>query len=274
MTQKTGLNRNTIDKYYTSKLVAVNCIEQFIKYVKLNKKSIIIEPSAGNGVFMKPFEGTKYNIRGYDIEPEHKDIIKQDFLELILEEGDIHYLGNPPFGRQSSLAKKFIKKCCKGGQSISFVLPKSFKKESMQSCFDQYFHLVYQEDLKQNSFVINGKEEVDVPCIFQVWIKKNRKRPKPKKYNPEKFKYVKKDEIPDFSIRRVGVYAGNIFTEIENKSTQSHNFIKLDDGINLEKFEEEFKKINFTDNNTVGPKSISKNEFNKEINKIIKKISK
>lgn len=270
MKQTTGLKRDTLDKYYTKDDIAERCIQKIKKIVKLTQNSIIIEPSAGSGAFMKPLEKEKYNIIGYDIKPEYENIIEQDFLNLKMKEKDVDYIGNPPFGRQSSLAKKFIKKCCKNARTISFVLPRSFKKQSMRNSFNNYFHLVHEEDLEENSFIINGNKLIDVSCVFQIWIKKDIKREIPIKYKPEKFKYVKKNKIPDFAIRRVGVNAGNIFTEIDNKSAQSHNFIKLDDGIDLEKFEEDFKKIKFTDNNTVGPKSICKNEFNKEINNIIK----
>lgn len=274
MNQNTGLKRNTLDKYYTNKKVAIRCIKNFLKYnTNLKVNSVIVEPSAGSGVFIKPFEGTKFNIKPFDIKPEYKNIVEQDFLELILTDEDIHYLGNPPFGRQSSLAKKFIKKCCKDGKSISFILPKSFKKESMKKCFDNYFHLVYQEDLEDNSFVINGNKEVDVPCVFQIWIKKDTKRAKTKIYKPNKFKWVKKEENPDFSLRRVGVYAGKISVDIDNKSKQSHNFIVLNEEIDKEQFSLSYENIKYEENNVVGPKSICKNEFTKEINKIINELS-
>ena len=51
----------------------------------------------------------------YDIKPEGKGIIEQDFLKLNITDGfniPLHFIGNPPFGRQSSLAKKFIKHIC------------------------------------------------------------------------------------------------------------------------------------------------------------------
>ena len=53
--------------------------------------------------------------------------------------------------------------------------------------------------------------------------------------------------------------------EIEDKSEQSHYFIKLDT-INVDEFIDNFQKLKFNTDNTVGPKSISKNEFIKEIN--------
>ena len=79
---------------------------------------------------------------------------------------------------------------------------------------------------------------------------------------------VKKDENPDFSLRRVGVYAGKIDTDIE-KSEQSHYFIKLDNDINKQQFLEKYSKIIFDTDNTVGPKSISKQEFIVNINNCI-----
>ena len=108
MVQTTGLKRNTIDKYYTSKNVAIECIKILLNENIINKESKIIEPSGGDGSFVKPFEEMKYNITSYDIQPEYENIIKADFLKLDLgKEKDIHFIGNPPFGRQSSLAKKF-----------------------------------------------------------------------------------------------------------------------------------------------------------------------
>ena len=47
--QKTGLKRETIDKYYTIKLVVDKCIELIKENIQINKEDICIEPSAGNG---------------------------------------------------------------------------------------------------------------------------------------------------------------------------------------------------------------------------------
>lgn len=273
MNQTTGKNRNTIDKYYTKTDISQVCIDNFIKYISPTKDSLIIEPSAGNGSFYKILR-EEYNIIGYDIEPEHTDIIKQDFLKLELSDKKVDYIGNPPFGRQSSIAKKFIKRCCEDANSISFILPKSFKKQSMNKSFSLNFHLIFEEDLSENSFVINGDVERDVPCVFQIWKRMDNKRELEKKIMPVNFKYVKKTETPDFSIRRVGVYAGKISIDIDNKSPQSHYYIKLNDDIDDTQFIETYNTIIFEHNNTVGPKSICKNELNRKINelKLINKI--
>ena len=271
--KKVGLKRNIIDKYYTSNKTVIKCMSFINEYINILKDDIIIEPSAGNGSFIEEIKSKKCNYKFYDLEPEHKEIIKQDYLTLNIEiynntnYNKIHIIGNPPFGRQSSLVIKFIKKSCLYCDTFSFILPKSFKKDSLKKHIPLNFHLIYEYDLPNDSFLVDNKE-YNVPCVFQIWIKKNILRLKPEKLLPKNYKFVKKNEIPDISFRRVGINAGNISTEIENKSEQSHYFIKFDNLTN-ELFEK-LKNINYTSkDNTVGPKSISKQELIKEFNIVI-----
>ena len=152
--------------------------------------------------------------------------------------------------------------------SISFILPKSFKKESMKKHFSQNFHLIYETDLSENSFLVNNID-CDVPCVFQIWKYKNEIRNNIIKIEPLNFKFVNKQDNPDISFRRVGVYAGNIMKEINDKSIQSHYFIKFTNNKTLEENIEKLKSVKFEFNNTVGPKSISKPELINEFNKLL-----
>lgn len=270
--QLTGLNRNITDKFYTKKNIADQCIELVKNNIHISENDLIIEPSAGNGAFINGIKTLSPNYLFYDLEPEHEEIIKLNFLEFNLNVNQtydkIHIIGNPPFGRQSSLAIQFIKKCCSFANSISFILPKSFKKDSMQKHFSSYFHLVYEEDLPEKSFLIN-KENIDVPCLFQIWEKHDELRPEIIKKKPYGYKFVEKYNNPDISFRRVGINAGIITREINNKSIQSHYFIKFTNDKSLDENLEILKIIKFQDNNTVGPKSISKQELIKEFNRLL-----
>ena len=265
--QTTGKNRNQIDKFYTNPNIVKKYINHFEKYV--NDNDLVIEPSAGNGAWSIPLR--KYNLIAFDIQPEAENIQQMDFLEVDLWafNSNLHFIGNPPFGRQSSMAKKFIKKItsCKRTKTIAFILPKSFKKDSFQKAFPLNYHLDFQEDIEKNAFLMNG-HEYDVPCVFQIWVRKEMKRKEVEKVEPKGFKFVKKDEEPDYSVRRVGVYAGKISPEIESKSPQSHYFIKLDK-IDLEFMNRYEKNIKWEHNNTVGPRSISKPELINVLNNII-----
>ena len=104
--------------------------------------------------------------------------------------------------------------------------------------------------------------------MFQIWEKKSDERIKKEKLNPVNFKFVNKTEPHDISFRRVGVYAGKIDTQTADKSIQSHYFIKFTKKINKELFNA-LINITFDTDNTVGPKSISKQELIEKFNPIL-----
>jgi hypothetical protein len=252
-----------------------------MEYIKsilvIQPEDIVIEPSAGNGAFISEIERISNHTFFYDIAPEHPKIFEADFMEVDLdvlrefvEKQKIHFIGNPPFGRQSCMAFAFIKKCVKYADSISFILPKSFRKESMQRHFPKCFHLVFEADLLENALLVNGKVH-DVPCVFQIWEKKETERNVLDRLEATGFTFLKKIGIliPDISFRRVGVNAGKIDTNWREKSEQSHYFIKFTNGINLIENIGRVVKAVFMFNNTVGPKSISKQELIKEWNQCL-----
>jgi hypothetical protein len=247
----------------------------FKQHIAPNNDDLIIEPSAGNGAFIDAIKSLTCNYEFYDLKPEHEEIIKQDYLLYNTNNTNntnntqkIHILGNPPFGRQSSLAIKFIKKSCQFCCSISFILPKSFKKDSLKKTFPLNFHLLFEMDLPEKSFLVNNKEH-DIPCIFQIWIKKTYDREVSTKLEPHNFIFVEKTDNPNISFRRIGVNAGTIDVNSTNKSVQSHYFIKFTNANDLEKNIDLLNTIVYDSNNTVGPKSIGKQELIKEFNKVL-----
>ena len=193
--QTKGLNRNTIDKYYTKDIVVELCLNLVKKHIQINADDLIIEPSAGNGSFITGIKALTSNFKFYDLEPENAEIIKQDYLLYDYDTiktsiiGKIHIIGNPPFGRQSSLAIKFIKKSCEFCSSVSFILPKSFKKDSLKKSFPLDFHLICEIDLPDKSFLVDGVEH-NVPCIFQIWERKTYNRALIEKLEPFNFMFV------------------------------------------------------------------------------------
>lgn len=288
--QKVGLKRNTTDKFYTCRSTVELCIDLVQEHVTISvENDLIIEPSAGNGAFIEAIIDLAECSRFYDIEPDNEAIIKQNFLELdtshFTDFPKVHCIGNPPFGRQASLAIQFIKKACEFCDTVSFILPKSFKKPSLKKSFPLNFHLIAEIDLPEKSFLVNDRE-YNVDTIFQIWIKRDSLRETPKDIEPRGFVFTKIGQgqeqegqelsnhspsynpSPDISFRRVGVYAGKIDTDVE-KSVQSHYFIKFTNGKSLVENLEQLKQVTFAHNNTVGPKSISKQELIAEFNKYL-----
>jgi hypothetical protein len=275
---KTGLYREGKEQFYTKKEVAKQCVDLVKNKKLIGSEDLVIEPSAGNGAFIPFLKELGAKTYFSDIDSQHEEIKQQDFLTLNLkllyqDNEKLHFIGNPPFNGQSSLAKKFIQKCCQEErtQSISFILPSSFKKESMKKTFGKYFHLIDQVDLDKNSFLLDGKN-YSVPCIFQIWVRQNFEREVEAKQIPKNFKFVQKKEDHDISVRRVGVYAGEVTwndgESTKNKNINTHYFIKFTIKLS-EEILQQLKKISYENNNTVGPRSISKQELTTEFNKIL-----
>jgi hypothetical protein len=272
--QTKGLTRNTIDKYYTKNDVVDLCLNLVKTHIQINSNDLIIEPSAGSGSFIPGIKLLANNFRFIDLEPDNDEILEQDYLLYDYSSikntfCKIHIVGNPPFGRQSSSAMKFIKKSCEFGDTISFILPKSFKKDSLKKTFPLNFHLIFETDLPDKSFLVDGTEH-NVPCIFQIWKKQTNKRSVNEKLEPVNFLFVKKTENPDISFRRVGVNAGHIdVIKIDEKSIQSHYFIKFTNGKSISQIMNKLSTITYDFNNTVGPKSISKQELISKFNPLL-----
>ena len=267
--QDTGKFRtNMKDQFYTDEEVSKECIETIIKLLPFTSSYLWIEPSAGNGSFLHNIPSEFQRI-GLDLDPKANDIQKQDYLKWKApEDKDMIVFGNPPFGRQSSLAKSFISKSCEFANVIAFILPKSFMKPSMFNAFDTKFHMIHSNELEKDSFVING-EKYDVPCVFQIWQRKEEDRPVEEKIEPKGFQYVKFDENYDIALRRVGGLAGKCYENDGTEfSVQSHYFIKFDTNKNLKKIMQKINNHTFP-SNTLGPRSLSKSEINVVLNNII-----
>lgn len=284
-------NNSTLEKYYTQTYIAELCCDIFKQYIKINPdKDIIIEPSVGTGSFIKPLLKLTNNLRCYDIDKSLFNIKNEyqnslyskyvkcnDFLSINISptnQNKIFVVGNPPFGRQSSTAIKFIQHMCTFCNAFGLILPKSFLKPTLYNKINNYFHLVHSTDISNNAFMFNNRD-YNVPCIFAIYIKKDYKRHIDEKLEPYMFNFTKQYKNHTINFRRVGVNAGTIDLSINsiNKSPQSHYFINIDNTIWSQDLLDSLQNINFSQRDlTVGPKSISKQELIFEFNNIIKNL--
>ena len=261
-----GLKRDTeFEEFYTKDDVSETCIKILNEKFAIDKTfTRIIEPSAGTGSFYNKLKKYKNTI-AYDIKKSQPEILLEDFLKLKIDKGEYTTLviGNPPFGRNSCTAKKFIKKSCEFANIIAFILPLSFRKESMKKSFALNFHLIHEYALNKKSFIRNDIE-YDVPCVFQIWEKKDIDRKKIITHSPNKnYSFVNKNDNPTIAFRRVGGKAGTfIYTSLMTLSKESHYFIKTTQEINKDILD----NLIWETKNTVGPKSISKQELIKNLN--------
>ena len=168
-----------LDKFYTKESVAQNCLETLLKVLEpqmdLEKEVLLVEPSAGSGVFLKQ---NRLPMIGFDIMPSSEKIIKANFLTENIRDHltkkdaqkKLIFLGNPPFGKRSWRAIRFINKAFEYGDVVAFILPIQFRKWSAQSKINDQAALIFDESLHPDSFEFLG-EEYSVRCCFQIWAK-------------------------------------------------------------------------------------------------------
>jgi predicted RNA methylase len=266
----TGLRRNGSDKFYTCAALAERCVSLAAERLAITPADLLVEPSAGAGVFIPYMRALSPHTRFFDIAPAHPDVMARDFLEdgpgLVDSAGGyakVHVIGNPPFGRQASLAVRFIQKSCEFCDSVSFILPRSFKKDSLRNRVPAQFRLDTEIELPQHSFTINDQPH-SVKCVFQIWVRDIHLRVRAPEMAPVKFEFVRQTEFPHATVRRVGARAGEVKAVVSGvaaKCAQSHYFIKFTNGIAPHDNILRLAHITFTHDNTVGPRSISKPEL-------------
>ena len=277
MEQDTGkFRKNTKDQYYTKSSVARKCINTICESIPLSETYQWIEPSAGNGAFLNILPST-FDRVGIDLEPKSSGIQQGDFLDWVpTSQKKRVFFGNPPFGRQGSLAKLFIKHASQYADIIAFILPRSFVKPSMSRAFPLKFHCLHSEELEKNAFEVNNTE-YDVPCVFQIWEKRDGDRALPDPVKEVGFEYVKHGEPFHIAFKRVGGRAGKCYptspTAAADYNAQYHYFFKLDDKYApfVKKIIDAVNKHTFP-SNTVGMRSLSKSEANEVLNQIIEMI--
>ena len=261
-----------LDQYYTFPLVAGNCISYLKNVLHANffnfNAYTFIEPSAGDGAFYDLLPPDRRI--GIDIEPKAEGIFRSDFLRCDIScPRRVIVLGNPPFGKNSSMAVKFFNHASRlsAVDFIAFIVPKTFRKVSIQNRLSMDFHLVGEMNLPAKSFIKDGKPYA-VPCCFQIWQRKEKKR-EPVKFDLENewFEFVKKSEKPDLAVRRVGWTSGHCTKDIADCKEQSFYFLKLKKGVNATMFRDNINNLSYYGHftnlimNTAGARSLSKGEF-------------
>jgi hypothetical protein len=153
-------------------------------------------------------------------------------------------------------------------KSVSFILPISFKKASLQKSFPPNYHLVYQTVLAPNSFTHFGIPK-NIKTVFQIWIKKDRARRVAVKITPASWYSFDKKENSDISIRRVGSKIGFVKLCEERDNTNTNWFIKINSVVgDIGELLGKLNSIRFNKENNVGPLSISKQDIIKKYNSL------
>ncbi len=233
---------------------------------------LFVEPSAGRGAFVHPLLEAGRKVRAMDMEPMGEGIGKGDFLmPNRLFDGRhsaVVVLGNPPFGKNASTAVKFFNRAAEHADEIAFIVPRTFRKVSLQARLDLSFHLAVNRRIPDRAFILDGSAH-DVPCAWQIWTRKDKPRRVPCPPNVDHLLRYTVPDLADFAMRRVGFYAGRVITDgLESLSRTTHYFMKA---VNPDVIEV-LRGIDWTRlaSQTAGSRSLAKREIATKLNEVMR----
>ncbi len=253
---------NTLDQFYTRPELAETYVAKVME--RWNDPDVLfVEPSAGTGAFLHPLIEAGRKVRAVDIDPQAPDIARLDFLQSKgVFDGDhpaIVVIGNPPFGKNACTAVRFFNQAAVHADEIAFIVPRTFRKMSIQKRLHTHFHLSDDSDVERYAFLRAGGPH-DVPCAWQIWTRHSVARAIPSPPSVSHLLDYTAPRMANFAMRRVGFYAGRVMTEnILSLSQTTHYFMReMADGVI-----DVLRHINWSGltAQTVGVRSLSKTEI-------------
>ena len=182
------------DQFFTPVSTAKKCFEIFsdeiIKYGDKVEDFIYVEPSAGDGSFLKVLPT---NTIAFDVDPKQESIIEQDYLDWtpsVDNYNRVVVFGNPPFGMRGHTALKFINHSNKFAEYVCFILPQLFESDGKGAPRKRVegFNLIFSTKL-ESLFYEPNKNELKINTIFQIWSKNHKNTEYDiKKYETDKMK--------------------------------------------------------------------------------------
>ena len=160
------------DAYFTHPDDVKWCLETLDRLYGLDGKTAL-EPSAGSNVFPKHAPNVSWTTN--ELFPEFSngtihdynlDFAKDDLTQL----GTFDFvIGNPPYGRNSTLARKFVLRSLELSNVVAMVVPKAMRRRTM---WDKWFpddcKVVFEEDLPNSTFDLPDGTTKHVGVCFLI----------------------------------------------------------------------------------------------------------
>lgn len=251
-----------LDQFYTRPELAETYIAEMLSRWP-DQGVLFVEPSAGAGAFLNPLRNAGRRVRAVDIDPQAPDIRRMDFLQAGSvfdgEHSAIVVVGNPPFGKNASTAVRFFNRAASHADEIAFIVPRTFRKISLQRRLHSHFHLSEDSDVERLAFLRSANPH-HVPCAWQIWTRQAAERFVPLPPPVDHLIDYTTPLFANFAMRRVGFYAGRIKTgNLMSLSQTTHYFMReMAEGvINTLRY------IDWTElaSQTAGVRSLSKTEI-------------
>lgn len=243
------------EQFYTPPSLAREVVAKVLQEIPDARDRVWLEPAGGTGSFIDAAEAAGVrSIISFDIEPHHPRVEQGDFLEQPLEVSGAIAVSNPPFGRNNALSVPFFNHCAKFCDVIAFIVPRSWRKWSVQNRLDMAFHLRSDTDLDVNFVNVRGEdvyERNNLRTCIQIWKREGHRR---EPVEVPDMEIVKKTDPVDADVALTifGYSCGAVDTDFppEKKTTQMYLSLehpKALEALNEVDFSRFFNKVAYTE---------------------------
>jgi predicted RNA methylase len=227
--EKLGNRRKTgVEQYYTPKDLALKLSAELIAITGSDRS--FMEPAGGNGSFIAALESLgAQDIQAVDLYPKHPKVKSANFLEHTPSGQDLVTISNPPFGRNNSLSIPFFNHAANHSEFIAFLVPRSWRKWSVQNRLDRRFHLISDQDVAVN-YVTDSGERIgvnnDLRTCFQIWQRQKTLRPIIKVADQGLIQKCKPEQA-DIAVRVFGFGCGKVYRDFPRKANTTLMFLTV-----------------------------------------------
>ena len=218
------------EQFYTPRATADSIFGALNELVADMAARTLLEPAGGTGSIIDAAlrRGFKH-VLSYDIEPHHKWVELGNFLEQDIAKHNLLTVSNPPFGRNNSLAIPFFNHAAQVSDYIVFIVPRSWRKWSVQNKLDRNFHLVQDDDLDVNYVDRDGNEvhgRDRLRTCIQYWKREEFLRPHISVQDMGLIEKCKPEDA-DAALTIFGYGCGTITTDFPRVKNTTSMFLKL-----------------------------------------------
>lgn len=233
MAEKLGNRRVSGDEqFYTPANLALELTGEALAQIPGWQERNFLEPAAGTGSFLQAMRllGAR-DIIAIDKFPKHPDVLERDYLDFVPDATGLITLSNPPFGRNNALSIPFFNHAANHSDFIGFLVPRSWRKWSVQNRLDRRFELIFDRDV-----FVSYEDELGNPLTaknelrtcFQIW-KKSAGLRAPVLIPDNGFVAKTSPAEADVAIRVFGFGCGSVLWDFPKVPNTTLMFLKIQD---------------------------------------------
>ena len=220
------------EQFYTPLSLAQELVDFSQDFIPDFRKRSFLEPAGGNGSFLTALKKAGVgNVISVDLYPKHKSVVKKDFLKFKPSQERLVTISNPPFGRNNALSIPFFNHAAEFSDFIAFLIPRSWRKWSVQNRLNLNFHKIADRDVfvsYEDELGNPIREKNGLRTCFQIWRKEPTPRTKTLIPNNGLIEKCSPGSA-DIAIRVFGYGCGKVLTDFPRKPNTTLMFLKVKD---------------------------------------------